>query len=72
MSQTRRRYFIRLVVRCIIFVLCVGLCITRPERFGVLDGWNFTGCTDSNRTGGVGSLHHDLSGAVLGDDQCGA
>lgn len=41
MSQTRKRYFVRLVVRCIILVLCTVLCITRPDCFSVLDGWNF-------------------------------
>ncbi len=43
MSQTRKRYFVRLVARCIIFVISVVLCITKPEYFSVLDGWNFFG-----------------------------
>lgn len=41
MSQTRKRYMIRLVARSIIFVLCAIVCIVKPEYFSVLDGWNF-------------------------------
>lgn len=41
MSATRKRYFARLVGRCLIFVLCVLLCLFRPGDFAVLDGMNF-------------------------------
>lgn len=41
MSQTRRRYMVRLVARSIIFVLCAIMCITGSEYFAVLDGWKF-------------------------------
>ena len=37
MSATRKRYFARLVGRCLIFVLCVLLCLFRPGDFAVLD-----------------------------------
>ena len=41
MSEMRKRYFARLVGRCIILVLCFVLCFTHPEWFGILDGMNF-------------------------------
>lgn len=41
MSQTRKRYMIRLIARSIIFLLCAVTCILKPESFSVLDGWNF-------------------------------
>ncbi|MBR4881915.1 MAG: hypothetical protein IKU19_08265 [Clostridia bacterium] len=41
MSKTRRRYVIRLICRCVIFVICAILCFTRSESFDILDGMNF-------------------------------
>ncbi len=41
MSQTRKRYMIRLIARSIIFLVCAAVCIWKPESFRVLDGWNF-------------------------------
>ena len=41
MSETRKRYWFRLVCRCIVFVLCCLLCVLRREEFAVLEGWNF-------------------------------
>lgn len=41
MSETRRRYILRLIVRCIVFVLCVALWWLWPQGYGILDGMNF-------------------------------
>ena len=41
MSATRKRYVVRLVCRCLIFVLCVLVCLFWEDAFSVLDGWNF-------------------------------
>ena len=41
MSETRKRYFCKLVGRCMVFALCAIACIRSPEIFGVLEGWNF-------------------------------
>ena len=41
MSTTRKIYFVRLAVRCLIFVICIFLCIYRRDTFAVLDGLNF-------------------------------
>jgi hypothetical protein len=41
MSATRKRYFARLLGRCLILILCVCMCIFRPNDFTVLDGMNF-------------------------------
>ena len=41
MSETRKRYIIRLVLRCIVFVLCCIGAICKPELFTVLEGTNF-------------------------------
>ena len=41
MSETRKRYFFRLVCRCIVLVLCFVLYALRPEEFDVLQGWSF-------------------------------
>lgn len=41
MSATRKRYILRLVVRSIIFGICVVLAIAAPQKFDILDGTNF-------------------------------
>ncbi len=41
MSAMRKRYIWRLVGRCLIFILCVLLCVFHPESFAALDGMNF-------------------------------
>ena len=40
MSKTRKRYFIRLIGRIIIFIVCILLYIFHPESYDILDGWN--------------------------------
>ena len=41
MSATRKKYFARLAGRCLVFILCVLLCIFHRDSFAVLDGMNF-------------------------------
>ena len=41
MSKIRKRYFIRLVGRTAIFIICLVLCFTSPESFEILEGMNF-------------------------------
>lgn len=41
MSVTRKRYFARLVGRCLLFAGCVLLCLFHRQSFAVLDGMNF-------------------------------
>ena len=41
MSETRKRYILRLVVRILVFVACAFLCFTAPEEFAILEGLNF-------------------------------
>ena len=41
MSKTRKRYFIRLIGRIIIFIVCILLYIFHPKSYDILDGWNF-------------------------------
>ena len=41
MSETRKRYMIRLVCRCVVLAGCFVLYALRPEEFAVLQGWNF-------------------------------
>lgn len=41
MSDTRKRYFLRLIGRCVIFVICLILCFAYPQSFSVLDDTNF-------------------------------
>ena len=41
MSPTRKRYFFRLAVRSVIFVLCGIVCFVRPQYFEILEGMNF-------------------------------
>ena len=41
MSAMRKRYTLRLIGRSLIFVLCVLLCVFRPQEFEILQGWNF-------------------------------
>jgi len=41
MSATRKRYFARLVGRCLVLVVCVIVCFKWPQMFGILDGLNF-------------------------------
>ena len=41
MSTTRKRYILRLIGRCIVFVICSLLCFFSPEQFEILEGTNF-------------------------------
>ncbi len=41
MSETRKRYVIRLIGRCAVLLICAILCFVRPESFDILDGMNF-------------------------------
>lgn len=41
MSRTRKIYVARLIGRCLIFILCMGMCAVYREGFAILDGWNF-------------------------------
>lgn len=41
MSKTRKRYFARLIGRCLILIVCIGLFFVRPKTFAVLGGMNF-------------------------------
>jgi len=41
MSVTRKRYFARLIGRCLVFAVCLILCFTYPQVFGILEGANF-------------------------------
>ena len=41
MSETRKRYFVRLVGRCLIFVICLILSFICPQEFEILNGYNF-------------------------------
>lgn len=41
MSATRKKYFLRLFGRCMIFVLCFVACFLNPQWFSVLNGNNF-------------------------------
>lgn len=40
MSITRKRYFIRLIARILIFILCLIMCFF-PENYDILNGMNF-------------------------------
>lgn len=40
-SKTRKAYFIKLALRCVIFVLCLLLVIFKPEELAILDGVGF-------------------------------
>ena len=40
MSITRKRYFIRLFVRIIIFIGCLIMCF-KPQFYNILEGWSF-------------------------------
>jgi len=41
MSNIRKSYMLRLVGRCIVFLICAGLWLWRPEEFDILRGWAF-------------------------------
>ena len=41
MSQTRKRYILRLIGRCIVLVICSLLCFLAPNTFDILEGTNF-------------------------------
>ena len=41
MSETRRRYFLRLIGRIAILIACVILCFVSPQVFDILEGYNF-------------------------------
>ena len=41
MSDIRKRYFVRLFGRILVFIICLWVCFVRPEWFAVLDGTNF-------------------------------
>ena len=40
MSATRKRYFVRLIARIIIFIGCLIMCFY-PQNYNILDGMNF-------------------------------
>lgn len=40
MSITRKKYFIRLIARIVIFILCLIMCLY-PQNFKILEGMNF-------------------------------
>ena len=44
MSPIRKRYMLRLVLRCIVLVLCTVLWIADPAEFEILKGMNFFRC----------------------------
>ena len=41
MSVTRKKYTVRLILRCMILVLCIGAYFVYPESFWILEGMNF-------------------------------
>ena len=41
MSETRRQYFVRLICRAVIFLLCLLMCFTAPQVFTVLESGCF-------------------------------
>ena len=41
MSPTRKRYFIRLIGRCLILLGCAAMCVWAPQQFDILYGWRF-------------------------------
>ena len=41
MSVTRKKYTVRLILRCMILVLCIGAYFVYPEGFWILEGMNF-------------------------------
>lgn len=41
MSDIRKNYIFRFIFRIIVFLLCIFVCIFSPEKFSVLDGFNF-------------------------------
>ena len=41
MSVTRKKYIARLILRCMILVLCIGAYFVYPESFWILEGMNF-------------------------------
>ncbi len=41
MSATRKKYMLRLVLRCLVLLACVAAYFLKPEMFAILDGMNF-------------------------------
>ena len=41
MSQIRKNYILRLIGRCLLFIVCCFLCFFAPQQFDVLHGLNF-------------------------------
>ena len=41
MSPTRKSYFIRLIGRILVFILCLIICFIKPNAFNILEGMNF-------------------------------
>lgn len=41
MSQTRKRYMLKLIIRCALLLTVIGLYFFYPQSFQVLDGMNF-------------------------------
>ena len=43
MSPTRKKYFLRLIFRCIVLLACIAGYVCAPEYFVILEGMNFFG-----------------------------
>ena len=41
MSPTRKKYFLRLIFRCMVLLVCIAAYICHPEGFTILEGMNF-------------------------------
>jgi len=41
MSETRKKYILRLVGRIVILLVCAALCFAYPQVFNILEGWQF-------------------------------
>lgn len=41
MSETRKKYILRLVLRCCVLAACVAVWRMKPEVFAILEGMNF-------------------------------
>jgi len=41
MSETRKRYFLRLIGRVVLFIACLIVCFVSPQEYDILEGSNF-------------------------------